>query len=130
MPVQGNASQESCEGRHHLRALIQASIAGSARPLKSAEIAIGDGALARQRQQRVVGCSIGRDADDMGDGIAQRAGQGLRLAEEAGEPPSRFGDDLLVAEFAEHPDQAAAQQGVVVITGAAAIPAEPVEDRR
>jgi hypothetical protein len=29
--VQGNASQEACEGRHHLRALIQASTADSAR---------------------------------------------------------------------------------------------------
>jgi len=31
MPAQGNASQNSCEGLHPLRALIEASTTGSAR---------------------------------------------------------------------------------------------------
>jgi len=34
---------------------------------------VGHGALARQRQQRVVGGAVGRGADQMGDGIAGRS---------------------------------------------------------
>ena len=40
-----------------------------------------------------------------------------------------FGQDIRIAELAEGADQARAQQGVVVVTGAAAVPAEPVEHR-
>ena len=63
----------------------------------------------------------------MGDGIAQRPRQRLRIAEESGETPFRFSNDVLVAELSESPYQAAAQQGIVVVTGAVTIPAEPVE---
>src|SRR4051794_6573576 len=63
----------------------------------------------------------------MGDGIAQGRRQRLRIAEESGEPPLCLRNDRFVAEFAERPDQTAAQQSIVVVARATAIPAEPVE---
>jgi len=60
----GNASQESCEGYNHLRSLIQASIAGSARVSRSAEIAITPCARCerlRERERYRLGRGIERD---------------------------------------------------------------------
>ena len=67
-------------------------------------------------------------AGKMNHRIAQRRPQRVGILQEGVEPAPRLGQDLLVAQFTQHPDQARAQELLVVVFVSLSVPPESIED--
>ena len=111
------------QGQRQRRAR-QRSIAGAGRREIIAQALVGRRALARQRQQLVIAVAIGRDADDMGDGIAQRGRQRFRIFRNAAK--RRFASATIVASPSSPSVQIRLARSSVVSSSPEPPPSQPI----